>query len=84
MASTLKILFFSTLRDIAGSASIELELSAGVGDVGAVLEALYERWPGLRDWDSRIRVAVDLEYVGREHPVVAGQEVAVMPPVQGG
>ena len=79
-----KILFFSSLRDVVGAASIELEESAGVGDVGEVLEALYGRWPALREWDSRIRVAVDLEYVGREHPVEAGQEVAVMPPVQGG
>ena len=84
MASTLKILFFSTLQDIVGSPSIDFDVGAAVGDVGALLEALYERWPDLRDWDSRIRVAVDLEYVGREHPVVAGQEIAVMPPVQGG
>ena len=47
-------------------------------------DALYAEWPGLREWDSRIRVAVDLEYVGRDHPVQEGQEIAVMPPVQGG
>ena len=84
MADTLNILFFSTLRDIVGSASIELEPGAGVGDVGALLGMLYERWPALRDWDSRIRVAIDLDYVARDHPVEAGQEIAVMPPVQGG
>ena len=81
---TLRILFFSVLRDIVGAEEIAFEVPDEVQDVRGMLETLYERWPGLRDWDSRVRVAVDLEYVGRDHPVAGGQEIAVMPPVQGG
>lgn len=81
---TLKILFFSTLRDVVGASEVDFALDPGVADVAGLLEAVYGEWPALRDWDDRIRVAVDLDYVGREHPISAGQEIAVMPPVQGG
>ena len=80
---SLCILFFSVLRDIVGAEEIQFEVP-GPTDVAGMLEALYGRWPALREWDGRIRVAVDLEYVGRDHPVAEGQEIAVMPPVQGG
>ena len=80
----LRILFFSVLRDLVEAEEIAFEAPAGVSDVGGMLEALYAKWPALREWDSRIRVAVDLEYVDRDHPVAEGQEIAVMPPVQGG
>jgi molybdopterin converting factor small subunit len=80
----LRILFFSVLRDIVEAEEIVFEAPAGVSDVRGMLEGLYAKWPGLREWDSRIRVAVDLEYVDRGHSVAEGQEIAVMPPVQGG
>ncbi|HEY2112534.1 MAG TPA: MoaD/ThiS family protein, partial [Dongiaceae bacterium] len=31
-----------------------------------------------------VRVAVNLEYVGPEHPIAVGDEVALFPPVTGG
>jgi molybdopterin synthase sulfur carrier subunit len=37
----------------------------------------------LRDL-SVIRVAVNQDYVGLEHPVRAGDEIALFPPVTGG
>ncbi len=80
----LRILFFSVLRDIVGAEEVSLELPDGEGDVAAMLAELYRRWPELEAWDGRIRVAADLEYVGREHPLSGVGEVAVMPPVQGG
>lgn len=80
----LRILFFSVLREIVGAEEVPLELPPGQGDVADVLVALYSRWPGLEAWDDKIRVAVDLDYVDRDHPVAEGQEIAVMPPVQGG
>ena len=80
----LRILFFSFLRDIVGAEEVQFDAPEGVADVSGMLEALYAEWPPLRDWDGRIRVAVDLEYVGRDHAVSEGQEIAVMPPVQGG
>jgi len=31
-----------------------------------------------------VKVAVNLEYVGAEHPLAPGDEVALFPPVTGG
>ena len=79
-----KILFFSLLRDIAGAGEIDWDIDAGGISVSALLEQLYSKWPDLREWDSKILVALDLDYVERDTLVKPGQEIAVMPPVQGG
>lgn len=79
---TLRILFFSLLRDVTSSE--ELLLESPPATVGALLDQLYERYPGLRDWDSRLLIAVDLAFAGREDSLVGAKEVALMPPVQGG
>jgi molybdopterin converting factor small subunit len=52
--------------------------------VASLLAELYERWPALSSWDGRLLMAVDLEYATRETQLIPGQEVALMPPVQGG
>ncbi len=73
------------LREIVGAEEVSIDLPPERSqDVAGVLAELYARWPGLVEWDDRIRVAVDLDYVDRAHPVAEGQEIAVMPPVQGG
>jgi molybdopterin synthase catalytic subunit len=81
---TAKILFFSLLRDLVGSDQIDWEVPADGTTVAVLLDQLYAKWPNLREWDSKILVAVDLDYVDREARVAAGQEIAIMPPVQGG
>lgn len=52
--------------------------------IASLLAELYTRWPALAPWDGRLLLAVDLEYATRETPLLPGQEVALMPPVQGG
>jgi molybdopterin converting factor small subunit len=79
----LQVLFFSVLCPLVGGDCVEVELPRG-STVRDLLEALYERFPGLREWDGRIRVAADLDYVDECHVLSASEEVAVMPPVQGG
>jgi molybdopterin synthase sulfur carrier subunit len=58
-----------------------------VASVGALLGWLKARGPlfaeALQD-PSVVRVAVNQEYVGWDHPVRAGDEVALFPPVTGG
>jgi molybdopterin converting factor small subunit len=49
-----------------------------------LLELLYLRTPDLRDWDKSILVAAGVEFVGRDYILQAGDEISVMPPVQGG
>lgn len=81
----IQVLFFSLLQDITGCEGSEREFpekkSVTVTDL---LENLYMEFPRLREWDSKILVAADQEYVERGVHLHDGQEIAVMPPVQGG
>jgi sulfur-carrier protein len=83
----MKLLYFAWLRARIGRAEEELVLPAGVRDVAGLLDWLQARGGGyaeaLADL-SIVRVAVNQDYVGREHPVRDGDEVALFPPVTGG
>lgn len=78
-----RVLFFSVLRDVTGTAELEVEVSEGAR-VADVLEGLFERWPRLRDWEASLLLAVDHDYCGRDQVLHEGAELALMPPVQGG
>ncbi len=83
----MKLLYFAWLRARIGQAEEELALPAEVRDVAGLLDWLRRRGGGyaeaLRDL-SVIRVAVNQDYVGRDHPIRDGDEVALFPPVTGG
>jgi MoaD family protein len=75
--------FFSRLRDLAGTSSTELELSDGTR-AADLLQVLYSKTPALRDWDKSILIAAGVEFVDRDYVLKPGDEISVMPPVQGG
>jgi molybdopterin converting factor small subunit len=79
----LNILFFSLLRDVTGQIEIQRDFPTGTS-VADLLESLYTEWPNLRAWDGKVLVAADLDYVDRNSILTDGQEIAIMPPVQGG
>ena len=79
----LRVLFFSILRDLTGTAETEFQCGASA-TVGDLLGLLYERWPELAKWDASLLVAVDQAYARRGEALPDGAEVALMPPVQGG
>jgi molybdopterin converting factor small subunit len=78
-----RVLVFSVLRDIVGGEELEREVAEGE-TVGDLLEGMVAEWPGLRDWEGRVLLAVDHEYADKDVVLHEGVEVAVMPPVQGG
>ncbi|MFK5921326.1 MAG: MoaD/ThiS family protein [Verrucomicrobiota bacterium] len=81
----IRILFFSVLQDLVGAPEIEQDLAEGrQWLVSDVLADLYEKYEGLRVWDGKILLALDMEYVERNVELKDGQELAIMPPVQGG
>ncbi|MCF6312507.1 MAG: MoaD/ThiS family protein [Verrucomicrobiales bacterium] len=80
-----KVLFFSVLQDVVGSPEIEYSLAAERSwTVAEVLADLYEKYEGLKIWDGKILLAVDQQYADRGDLLQDGQELAIMPPVQGG
>ena len=87
MNAPVRLLYFAWLRARIGVAAEEVALPTEVGDVAGLLDWLQGRGPryaeALRDL-SVVRVAVNQDYVGRDHPVRAGDEVALFPPVTGG
>lgn len=85
--ATIRLLFFSSLRDLTGVEEIDWSwppTDGGEATVAQLLREVWARWPALEAWDARLLVAVDLAYADRSTVVRAGQEVALMPPVQGG
>ena len=80
---TLRLLFFSVLRDITGIEETAWPIPSG-STVADLLQSLYTRWPALGEWDSSLLIAVDQTYVKRSEPLHENCEVAIMPPVQGG
>ncbi len=83
----MKLLYFAWLRARVGCAEEEVALPPQVQDVAGLLDWLRSRGgryaEALRDL-SVVRVAVNQDYVGREHPLREGDEVAIFPPVTGG
>ena len=77
------IQFFSRLRDLAGVSEMEVEVADG-SQIADLLETLYARTPSLRDWDKTILVAAGIEFVQRDYMLKAGDQISIMPPVQGG
>jgi molybdopterin converting factor small subunit len=75
--------FFSRLRDLAKISSMDLELPEATR-VSELLEILYARTPALRDWNKSILVAAGVEFVDRDYVLRAGDQISIMPPVQGG
>ena len=83
----MKILYFAWLRQRVGTGEENLTPPAGVKDVRGLIEFLKTRSPGHAEAfkDLKVvRVAVNQTYVQLDHPVKAGDEVAVFPPVTGG
>lgn len=83
----MKLLYFAWLRTRLGCAEEEVALPPWVRDVAGLLDWLRSRGgryaEALRDL-SVVRVAVNQTYVGWEHPLQEGDEVAIFPPVTGG
>jgi sulfur-carrier protein len=82
-----KILYFAWLRARIGCAEEELTLPPQVRDVAGMLDWLRargSRYAEALQNQAVIRVAVNHDYVGLDHPVGEGDEVAIFPPVTGG
>ena len=81
------LLYFAWLREKAGKAQETASPPATVTTVRGLIEWLKGDQPWAADAFAdlaAIRVAVNQEYVGWDHAVAPGDEVAFFPPVTGG
>ena len=79
----IKLLFFATLRDRAGTKSMELDIPDGM-TVQGLKEKLAEEYPNLKDSMRSVLITIDREYAFDEAVIPPGAEMALFPPVSGG
>ena len=75
--------FYAQLRDLVGSREIDVDLPEGA-TVRDLLEQVYAQQPKLRVYDKSILIGAGVEFVDRNYRLKPGEEISVMPPVQGG
>lgn len=80
---TVRVQFFSHLRDVMRTSELELEIDSNA-TVHDLLGKLYAQTPSLRDWDNSILIGAGVEFVERDYLLQPNETIAIMPPVQGG
>ena len=79
----IKVLFFATLRDRAGTKSVDLEIPAET-TVQDLKKLVVESYPGLKETMDTVVISVNREFAFDESLVPENAEVAMFPPVSGG
>jgi molybdopterin synthase sulfur carrier subunit len=83
----MNILYFAWLRSKVGQGEEMVTPPAGVTTAGNLVEWLKTRSEGHAQAFADltvVRVAVNQDYVGWDHPIAVGDEIAFFPPVTGG
>jgi molybdopterin converting factor small subunit len=75
--------FYAQLRDLVGMRELDLDLADGT-TVHDLLEKIYAQQPALRPHDKSILIGAGVEFVDRNYELKPNEEIAIMPPVQGG
>ena len=79
----LKLLFFASLRERAGTSEMTIELDEPI-TVEALWHRLQRDHPRLASYSGPLRFAVDQSYVDNQETLQDNAEVAFIPPVSGG
>jgi molybdopterin converting factor subunit 1 len=78
------VLYFAAVRERLGRERDELAIPAEIVDIASLSAWLERAYPMLQGALARCRFAVGEELRAPNHPVAAGDVVAVIPPVSGG
>ena len=78
-----KLLFFATLRDRAGTRSMELDVPLDL-TIQGLKEKISNEYPNLKESMRSVLVTINREYAFDEAIIPQNAEVAMFPPVSGG
>ena len=79
----IKVLFFATLRDRAGTKTFDLDIPAET-TVQALKDIVVENYPGLKETMDTVVISINREFAFDENLIPENAEVAMFPPVSGG
>jgi len=79
----LRLKFFATLRERAGTAAMSREFPEGIS-IGEIWAELGAEIPALAAHRDRVAFAVNHEYVNHDYRPCDNDEIAFIPPVSGG
>lgn len=78
-----KLLFFATLRDRAGTKSLELDIPADL-TIHGLKDKLSTEYPNLKESMSSVLITINREYAFDDAVIPEDAELAMFPPVSGG
>jgi molybdopterin converting factor subunit 1 len=78
-----KLLFFATLRDRAGTKSMDLDIPLDL-TVRGLRDKISNEYPNLKESMKSVLITINREYAFDEAVIPQNAEVAMFPPVSGG
>jgi MoaD family protein len=78
-----QVQFYAQLRDLIGMRHLDVEVADG-STVRDLLDQIYAQQPPLRAHDKSILIGAGVEFADRDYKLKPGEEISIMPPVQGG
>jgi len=78
-----KLLFFATIRDRAGTKALELDIPVDM-TIQGLKDKLASDIPNLKDSLKSVLITINREYAFDEAVVPADAEIGMFPPVSGG
>jgi molybdopterin converting factor small subunit len=80
---TVLVRFFATALELVGEPSLRMDIAEDE-TVGSILDRLVTAYPALAPMRASLLVAMNYEYVEAGASLSGGEEIALIPPVQGG
>ena len=78
-----KLLFFATLRDRAGTKTMELDIPSDL-TVQGLKDKISDEYPNLKESMSSVLITINREYAFDDAVIRLNAELAMFPPVSGG